>query len=354
MSCLELSYFIEKDNKKYVRQIVNKNAITAAKFADTIQLPYKELDIDKDKRWNAKKINAEMMQAIERGESIKEMSERLQRVTDMNKNSAVRNARTMTTAFESQGRFDAMKKMRDDGTILKKQWLAMLSTKKHKTRDWHAELSGQTAEIDEPFVNHPNGGEREEIMYPGDPNASAANVYNCRCTLSTIVEGFDFKSTLPKGTVRITNDTGAESSIAKLPNGYVYLDAKEKVTKVELRANRKDDIQYYAPDNKYKKAIASSTIATKDNIGFYAQHNKNLTVRQLYERYPEYDTEAWGVLKSYMNKGYGDYKAYKLFDYGMSEDELIGNIKGYKQGIENSYGKGYKKLKVNKIWDLDL
>ena len=121
---------------------------------------------------------------------------------------------------------------------------------------------------------------------------------------------------------------------------------------MKLRANRKDDIQYYAPDNKYKKAIASSTIATKDNIGFYAQYNKNLTVRQLYERYPEYDTEAWGVLKSYMNKGYGDYKAYKLFDYGMSEDELIGNIKGYKPGVENSYGKGYKKLKVNKIWDL--
>lgn len=354
MSCLKISYSTKRGEREYIRKIINKNTIKRITTAKLLDLPFKEIDPDKDKRWNAKKINAEMLQAIERGESIRDMSKRLERVTDMDKNAAIRNARTMTTSFENLGRLDGMKAMKEDGTILKKQWLATISTKKHKTRDWHKELSGQIAEIDEPFINHPpngkNGKDSEEIMYPGDPNASAANIYNCRCTLLTVVEGFE--PTLPKGTVRITNDTGAESSIAKLPHGYVYLDAKEKVTKVKLRANRKDDIQYYAPDNKYKKAIASSTIATKDNIGYYAQHNKNLNVRQLYERYPEYDADAWRVLKSYMNKGYGDYKAYKLFDYGMSEDELIGNIKGYKQGIENSYGKGYKKLKVNKIWDL--
>lgn len=135
-------------------------------------------------------------------------------------------------------------------------------------------------------------------------------------------------------------------------SGYVYIDLKQKATKGKLRANKNDDIQYYSPDNKYKKAIASSTISTKDNIGYYAQHNKNLTVQELYGRYPNYDIEAWKVLKSYMNKGYGGYKASKLFNYGISEAELTGNIKGYKQGVENSYGKNYKKLKVNKIWDL--
>lgn len=190
-----------RGGKKYIKKIVDDNTIQRLTTAKLLGLPFKEIDPEKDQRWNYKKINGELLQAFENGETITQMSERLERVSSMNEVAAIRNARTMTTSFENLGRLDGMKKMKDNGTILKKQWLATISTKKHKTRDWHKELSGQTAEIDEPFINHPNGGGKEEIMYPGDPNASAANVYNCRCTLTAIVEGFE--STLPKGTEKI-------------------------------------------------------------------------------------------------------------------------------------------------------
>ena len=180
MSCLKVSYSVKRGEREYIRKIVDENTIKRLTTAKLLDLPYKEIDIDLDKRWNSKKINAEMLQAIENGESIKEMSERLQRVTDMDKKSAIRNARTMTTSFENLGRLDGMKEMQANGTILKKQWLA---THDSKTRDAHYQLDGVTADIDEPFNN-----DIGPIMYPGDPAADAANVYNCRCTLSTIVD----------------------------------------------------------------------------------------------------------------------------------------------------------------------
>lgn len=205
---LKVSYETVREGKEYIRKVVDKNVIRnihSAKISGTLNLPhkdlpYKKIAIDLDKRWNAKKINAEMLQAIENGESIKEMSERLQRVTDMDKVSAIRNARTMTTAFENLGRLDGMRALQKEGGIIKKRWLATISTPKHKTRDWHAALSGQTVELDEPFINYPNGEDREEIMYPGDPSASPANVYNCRCALE--YEEYGFEPSLPKGTIK--------------------------------------------------------------------------------------------------------------------------------------------------------
>ena len=40
-------------------------------------------------------------------------------------------------------------------------------------------------DIDEPFQN-----DFGDIMFPGDPTADGANVYNCRCTLGYRVVGF--------------------------------------------------------------------------------------------------------------------------------------------------------------------
>ena len=114
-----------KNGKKYIKKIVDSNLMRRLTDEKEFEFQFRSLDIDKDRRWNAKKINAEMLQAIESGEDISEMSERLQRVTDMNKVSAVRNARTMTTSFENIGRLDGMRAMKEDGTIRKKQWLIL-------------------------------------------------------------------------------------------------------------------------------------------------------------------------------------------------------------------------------------
>lgn len=145
-------------------------------------LPTKKLDIPKDKRWNQKAINAQVLQSIIQGESIPEMAKRLTPIMDRNKKSAIRNARTMTTSAQNKGRLDSYRAGQDKGVVLRKVWMA---TNSERTRAWHAALNGVEAEIDEPFEN-----DYGKIMFPGDPDAHPGNVYNCRCTMRTHIIGF--------------------------------------------------------------------------------------------------------------------------------------------------------------------
>ena len=93
----------------------------------------------------------------------------------MNKNASIRTARTMVTSAENKGRMDMLEKAESEGIICQKVWI---SAHDERTRDWHIELDGQLRDKDEPFENSVG-----KIMYPGDPSADAANVYNCRCSL---------------------------------------------------------------------------------------------------------------------------------------------------------------------------
>ena len=145
-------------------------------------LPTKKLDIPKDKRWNQKAINAQVLQGIIQGESIPEMAKRLMPIMDRNKKSAIRNARTMTTSAQNKGRLDSYKTAQDNGVVLHKIWMA---TNSERTRAWHAALNGVEVEIDKPFEN-----DYGKIMFPGDPEAHPGNLYNCRCTLTTKIIGF--------------------------------------------------------------------------------------------------------------------------------------------------------------------
>lgn len=77
--------------------------------------------------------------------------------------SAIRTARTATTAAQNAGRMDSYHAAEGMGIKLKKEWLATLDGRTHHA---HAMLDGQTAETDKPF--HVDG---YEIMYPGDTSA---------------------------------------------------------------------------------------------------------------------------------------------------------------------------------------
>lgn len=168
--------------KGYSFSLVNENAIKELATKDELLVPHKDLDIDKDKRWNAKNVNSQVLQGILQGESIPKMAKRLQNVTDMNENSAIRNARTMTTSAENKGRQDSFKKAESDGVIMEREWIAAHDG---HTRAWHLDLHGVRVGVDEPWEN-----EYGEIMYPGDPDADPANVYNCRCSIRAHVAGF--------------------------------------------------------------------------------------------------------------------------------------------------------------------
>lgn len=151
-------------------------------MSDETLLPYKVVDIAKDVRWNTKLINSEVLQGILQGESMSDIAARLTHVENMAANAAIRNARTMVTSAENKGRIDMMDDAEKQGIIALKRWI---STHDARTRDWHAELDGQMQKKDKPFENSVG-----KIMYPGDPSADPANVYNCRCAIGYKVTGF--------------------------------------------------------------------------------------------------------------------------------------------------------------------
>lgn len=187
--------FGDEKIKGYSFSLVNEQAVKTLAVTDKMLLPTKKLDIPKDLRWNEKMINSQITQGILQGESIPTIARRLRNVTDMNRASSIRNARTMTTAAENKGRQDSYVKATEDGVILMRVWVA---TGDERTRAWHMSLNGVEVGVNEPWVN-----EYGEIMEPGDPGAHPCNVYNCRCAMKADVKGFKWsgKSATKQGSV---------------------------------------------------------------------------------------------------------------------------------------------------------
>lgn len=152
----------------------------------TLMPPPEKLKIPEDERWSAKLINSQVSQGIIQGESIPKIAKRLENVTDGETKACIRRARTMVTGAENAGRVQAMNNAEAWGVKTKKRWMC---THDNRTRDTHLELDGETIDNDAIFWNG--------CRWPGDPIGPPAEVWNCRCTLITVVDGFS--SNLPKG-----------------------------------------------------------------------------------------------------------------------------------------------------------
>ena len=141
------------------------------------QPPYNQIAVDnmKDMHDLRKSVNKQVIDGIMQGETVEDLVDRLKDVVEMKLSDITRIARTQTTRLENKGRFDAYKAGAEMGYDLVKQWVAVGDD---KTRDAHNHANGQVVDYDKPFIV-----DGEELMYPGDPNGSAGNVINCRCTM---------------------------------------------------------------------------------------------------------------------------------------------------------------------------
>ena len=143
-------------------------------------LPRPKVDIPADKRWNKTHIKNEITQGILQGEDLRQVSKRLQKVTDMDNRAAMRNARTAMTGAQNAGRVDAYKRAKAMGIRVEQEWLATLDG---RTRHSHRQMDGQHVEVGEKFGNG--------CRFPGDPEGPPWEVYNCRCTLVPRIAGVD-------------------------------------------------------------------------------------------------------------------------------------------------------------------
>lgn len=148
-------------------------------------LPQWKVNEEKDYIWNEKKLNNCVIQGIIQGESLDQIADRISESLAMqNKNSSLTFARTAMTGAQNAGRNQSLMNARDLGINVVKQWMATLDG---RTRDSHRDMDGETIKVSD--YRHPmkfsNG-----CRYPGDPQAPAREVYNCRCTLVGDIEDY--------------------------------------------------------------------------------------------------------------------------------------------------------------------
>lgn len=158
--------------------LYNEGTVANLVAEDERLLPAPTVNIPKDMRWNMQHVRSSLTQSFLAGESVPHMAKRLQSVTDMSTRSSIRVARTAITGAENRARVDSYVSANDMGIQCEKQWMAALDS---RTRESHRKLDGKHVPPDEKFDNG--------CRFPGDPEAPAAEVYNCRCTLVAYIPG---------------------------------------------------------------------------------------------------------------------------------------------------------------------
>ena len=165
-----------------------------------------------DLKWGKKQITKSVTSGLLQGKSVGKIATDLQaRVSEMNRASAVRAARTAVTGAQNGGRMDSYKAARQKGIELKKEWMATLDG---RTRHSHRRLDGEVVDYNEEFSNG--------CRYPGDPGGKPGETYNCRCTLVARVKGVDTSEALRRGRDGVLpNMTFAQWEKQKRGEGYL-------------------------------------------------------------------------------------------------------------------------------------
>lgn len=178
------AYSIEKEYGDVGFTIWNDEAVRRIAVEDPELMPYypeeKAVNRGIDLAYGKKQITDQVTSSILLGDSIPKIAEKLmQRIEGMERTSAVRTARTAVTAAQNGGRQATFERATAMGIKIRRRWVAV---KDSRTRIEHAHADGQIVAVDEPFIV---GGEK--LMFPGDrTNASAWNIYNCRCGLASV------------------------------------------------------------------------------------------------------------------------------------------------------------------------
>lgn len=140
------------------------------------------IDVVKNSNYYQKSVTKQVTTGILLGESNQKIAKRLmQDLPNLGKKNAIRAARTATTNAQNAGRLDTYIAAENMGTKIQKQWMA---THDGRTRLDHILADGQIADVKKPFIV---GG--HELMYPGDKKGHPSEVYNCRCTQISVING---------------------------------------------------------------------------------------------------------------------------------------------------------------------
>ena len=246
--------------------LLNESSVRRLMVTDPDVMPYypKERAIQRgiDLDYGQKYIKKHVTSGILQGKSVYKIADDLQKdLTNMERASAIRTARTAVTSAQNGGRQDTMNAARAMGIKLPKRWVAV---KDSRTRDIHGKADGQTVDSDKPFIV---GGEK--LMFPGDTSsASGWNLYNCRCGMRTVEkEGIEAE----QRQVRVRNPEWekAHENEEKAKARYERALEKEKAEtdpekKKELRKKRLEKQHEYEAKQQARKGIQKNIVVDGD------------------------------------------------------------------------------------------
>jgi SPP1 gp7 family putative phage head morphogenesis protein len=171
-----------------------------------------------DLAYGKTQITKQVTTGILKGESIKKISDRLQtNIPTMERDSAVRAARTAVTGAQNAGRLDSFKAAEEAGINIRKTWMATLD---NRTRHTHQKLDGQTVDVGDSFEV-----EGYSIQYPGDPGGAPEMVYNCRCTMIREIDGISATD----GYRRTKNEETGETELVKWMTYDEWVESKNGI-----------------------------------------------------------------------------------------------------------------------------
>ena len=222
-----MSYAMEHDAQMDMGfQLYSRESVERLLKEQPQLLPPHKIRKAKDVAWYNRVVSNSITQGIIQGEAIDAIAKRIMNAAGNNLMTTVqRNARTAMTGAQNAGRIVAMHRAQDMGIRVKKRWMATFDA---RTRDAHGALDGQAQEIDQPFHS-----ELGDIMFPGDPTAAPANVYNCRCTLTYVYPDYGFGSVARRDNV--TGEDVGDMTYAEWKKSKEFIPSKEVIKALKKR-----------------------------------------------------------------------------------------------------------------------
>lgn len=251
-------------------------------------LPMPRIDEAKTGEWYNRILTNSITQAILQGESLDQMVLRMyRRASDVGFKAIYRHMVTAFTGAQNAGRLEGMRQAQELGIRVKKRWMSLLDD---RVRDAHIALDGQTAEVEDPFESLLG-----PILYPGDPDADPANVYNCRCTLGYEYPDDPYPHGIPRrevieDPVEVGADAGPvtyeewvrrkaeglRNAVGKAIIKAEHFDLTGEPGSILQVVNRRGGVDraYYGEDGRMQKQISNNDHghATERGFGRHGEH----------------------------------------------------------------------------------
>lgn len=174
------AFKIEQANFSADFRLLDETTVKRLTIGKDDIFPQLSISLAEDQLWNRTKLHTQLLQGIIQGERIGQIANRFQTVANMNRSSAIRNARTAVTGAQNAGRHETYERAEKMGIQMEQEWI---STSDERTRESHVMMNGVRVKVNERF---PNG-----LRWPGDSTGAPEEIWNCRCTLRSILPKYN-------------------------------------------------------------------------------------------------------------------------------------------------------------------